>query len=93
MKSFKRIHVIVSGRVQGVFFRAETQKKATHLGLKGWVKNCPGGTVEIVTEGPKEQLETLVEWTYHGPEMASVTDVDVEWLDFKNEFRDFTIKN
>lgn len=92
MKSFKRIHVIVMGRVQGVFFRAKTQERAMTLGLKGWVKNCPEGTVEITAEGPEDELESLIEWAYHGPKMASVTDVDVEWLEFRNEFKDFEIR-
>ena len=92
MKQHKRIHVIVSGRVQGVFFRAKTQERALHLGLKGWVKNRPEGTVEIAAEGFEEGLESLIEWAHHGPKMASVTNVDAEWLEFKNEFRDFSIK-
>jgi acylphosphatase len=67
----------VSGRVQGVFFRAETQDRARSLGLDGWVRNAPDGTVEAVFEGDPERVESMVAWCRRGPRGAEVGDVDV----------------
>lgn len=76
-------HLIVRGRVQGVFFRATTQETAENLGLAGWVRNRPDGTVEIHVEGEKTQLEKLVAWCHKGPPSAKVHQVDVEWISAK----------
>jgi acylphosphatase len=62
-----------------VFFRAETRDRATSLGLAGWVRNNPDGTVEAVFEGDQERVESLVEWCRRGPPHAHVEDVDVSW--------------
>ena len=72
-----RARVRVSGRVQGVFFRAETQDRARSLGLDGWVRNAPDGTVEAVFEGDPERVESMVGWCRRGPRGAEVDDVDV----------------
>ncbi len=72
--------MVVHGRVQGVFFRASTQKKAEELGLAGWVKNRPDGTVEIHAEGQQETLEKLIEWCRQGPALASVSSIDLDWI-------------
>ena len=61
------VHMFVHGRVQGVFYRAKTQKVAEGLGLTGWVKNCRDGSVEIHAEGNKEKLEELIKWCRNGP--------------------------
>ncbi|NIQ02016.1 MAG: acylphosphatase [Nitrospinaceae bacterium] len=74
------VHMVVHGRVQGVFFRASTQKKAEELGLAGWVKNRPDGTVEIHAEGQQETLEKLIEWCRQGPALASVSSIDLDWI-------------
>jgi acylphosphatase len=68
----------VSGRVQGVWFRAHTERKARALGLVGWVRNAPDGTVHIVAEGPREALDALVEWAWKGSPHSEVAEVVAE---------------
>jgi len=80
-----RAHVVVHGRVQGVFFRAETRDRARSLGLAGWVRNNPDGTVEAVFEGDRERVESMVEWCRRGPRHAAVHDVDVTWEEPQDE--------
>jgi acylphosphatase len=75
----KRAHVRVSGRVQGVFFRAETSRRARSLGLSGWVQNLHDGSVEAVFEGRPEAVESMVAWCERGPSGAAVADVAVTW--------------
>ena len=87
-----RIHARVYGLVQGVFFRATTREVASRLGLKGFVRNLPDGSVEVVAEGEREKLEELIKFLKRGPPAARVERVDVEWEDFKNEFKDFEIR-
>lgn len=72
-----RRRVIVEGRVQGVFFRAECRGRARSLGLAGWVRNRADGTVEAVFEGTAAQVEAMIEWAGHGPPMAVVERVEV----------------
>jgi acylphosphatase len=74
------MRVIVKGRVQGVSYRWFTVEEAERLGLTGWVRNLPDGSVELEAEGPEPQLEALVTWCRRGPPAARVTDVDVEWI-------------
>jgi acylphosphatase len=81
--------VYVSGRVQGVFFRDETQDAAVRQGVTGWVRNLPDGRVEAVFEGEKDQVEKLVEFCRLGPRGARVTHVEVSVEDCTGEFRDF----
>lgn len=90
--SKKRAHVFVRGRVQGVFFRANTRKEARKKGLAGWVKNLPDGRVEAVIEGEKAKVEELVSWMREGPRMARVEEVEVTFEEAKNEFDGFRIK-
>lgn len=80
-----RARIVVRGRVQGVFFRAETQDRARSLGVAGWVRNAPDGAVEAVFEGERDRVESLVEWCRHGPSLAEVTGVDVRWEDPRGE--------
>jgi acylphosphatase len=75
----KRAKVIVRGSVQGVFFRAEARDRARSLGLAGWVRNVPDGTVEAVFEGEDERVKSMVEWCSRGPAGARVGKVDVDW--------------
>jgi len=70
-------HYTVTGSVQGVFFRAETQKKARELGVAGWVRNCTDGSVEVHAEGSPQQLKALETWLHTGPADAEVADVRV----------------
>jgi acylphosphatase len=74
-----RARVRVHGRVQGVFFRAETRNRARSLGLSGWVRNCPDGSLEAVFEGERERVQSMVDWCGRGPSGASVERVDVGW--------------
>ena len=67
-----RVRLKIEGRVQGVFFRAATLEQAGRLGLKGWVRNCPDGSVEVVAEGERKKIEELVSWCHHGPPGAHV---------------------
>jgi len=87
-----RAHVLVTGRVQGVFFRTETKHKADRYGVKGWVSNLPDGRVEAVFEGEEESVRALVEFCNRGPPGARVTSVDLTWEDFTGEFDGFKIK-
>lgn len=73
----RRVHVIVEGRVQGVWFRDTTREEALRLGVAGWVHNTPDGHVEAVFEGPPAAVAALLGWTRHGPEHAVVTHFQV----------------
>jgi acylphosphatase len=88
-----RLHLIVEGFVQGVGFRFFVQEMAVSLNLFGWVRNRWDGSVEIVAEGEKEQLEQLLTLVYRGPRNADVRGVAPQWLSATGEFKNFTIKN
>lgn len=75
----QRVHLKIHGRVQGVFFRANTQNEAEGLGLVGWVRNTADGGVEAVAEGERAPLEAFVAWCRKGPAHARVDRVDVSW--------------
>ena len=81
MSDTAAVHLFVHGRVQGVFYRAKTQKTAEGLGLAGWVRNCSDGSVEIHAEGSKAKLEELIEWCHRGPALAKVSNVDLSWVE------------
>ena len=87
----KQVNFFVRGRVQGVFFRASTQREAKRLGLTGWVKNRPDGGVEVCAEGEEEGLKELLNWAHKGPSAARVERVDVRWRGFAGDFFDFRI--
>lgn len=91
LEDIVRVHLIIEGRVQGVFFRAATVDRAKRLGVKGWVRNCLDGTVEVVAEGERKRLEDLIAWCRHGPPGAHVHDMRLQWEDFRGEFQDFQI--
>ncbi|MEF8774145.1 MAG: acylphosphatase [Halobacteriales archaeon] len=74
-----RAHVHVSGRVQGVYYRANTRDRARELGVDGWVRNLDDGRVEAVFEGPERAVEEMVEWCHTGSPAAAVAGVDVEY--------------
>lgn len=84
-----RVHLRIYGQVQGVFFRASTEAEARRLGLTGWVRNRPDGSVEALAEGPKAKLEELAAWCRHGPPRAQVDRVEVEWSAASGEFSGF----
>lgn len=71
----KTIHFHVTGRVQGVYFRASTQQEAERIGLTGWVRNCEDGSVELIASGDAPALQALKAWLVIGPEHAKVKEV------------------
>jgi acylphosphatase len=73
-----RYRVLISGRVQGVFFRDTCRRLALESGVAGWVRNLPDGRVEAVFEGPDEEVRRLVDWVHNGPRWAVVDDVAVQ---------------
>lgn len=85
-------HLIISGKVQGVFYRASCQEVAEKLDLTGFVKNLPTGEVEVLAHGKKEKLEKLVEWCKKGSPDARVTNVNVRWDTAIEEFCFFSIE-
>jgi len=76
--SCKRVHAIVHGRVQGVFFREYTKRKAQELGLEGWVKNLPDRSVETVFKGEADLVAVMIQWLYTGSPQSDVTEVDIQ---------------
>lgn len=87
----KRVHLIISGDVQGVGFRAWVRGQAKELNLMGWVKNREDGAVEIAAEGKKEDLEVLIKHCKKGPDVAWVEHVDVSWKKASYEFVSFEV--
>lgn len=87
-----RAHVIFSGRVQGVFFRANTERKAVELGVYGWVKNLPDRSVEAVFEGDRTRILNLIEWCSKHQPTAEVANTEVNWEQYKGEFNKFSVK-
>jgi len=92
MKEKVGAHILVSGIVQGVFFRANTAEKARELSLLGWVKNLPDGRVEAVFEGEKEKIEEIIDWLKSHPGMSKVEKVEVDWQEAKGDFENFEIR-
>ena len=88
----KRIHLVVRGRVQGVFFRASAQREARQLGLTGWVKNRKDGAVELLAEGEEDQVKDFLAWAQHGPSTARVDKVETRWRSYTGEHTDFRIQ-
>ena len=72
-----RVHLLISGHVQGVMFRQSAQAVAEELGVSGWVRNLPDQRVELVIEGPPEDVGEMVDWCRHGPPAARVQDVEM----------------
>jgi len=85
----ERVHLLVSGLVQGVFFRQSTVDEARRLGLAGWVRNLPDGRVEVLAEGERERLEGQVRFCRRGPPAARVEDLTIEWLPFRGDLGPF----
>lgn len=85
----ERLHAVIRGYVQGVGFRYFIQRTARQLGLQGWVRNNEDGSVELVAEGPRHQLEQLKRAAQEGPRMARVSQVDADWSAAKGDLEDF----
>jgi acylphosphatase len=86
-----RVHLIIEGRVQGVWFRDSTRNEALALGVSGWVRNRRDGTVEAVAEGPEAQVKKLVAWCHQGPPSARVSRVHETPEEWTGEFHSFDI--
>jgi acylphosphatase len=87
-----RAKLSIHGRVQGVFFRQSTREMAERLGLTGWARNCPDGSVLAVFEGEKQSVEAAITWCRQGPPAARVSNLEIEWYEFRNEFSEFSIR-
>ena len=85
-------HVIVKGRVQGVFFRDYTQKKALHYRLTGWVRNLPDGSVETLLCGEKEMVSAMLAWLKQGSPHSRIDSIIVDDIDINKEFTTFEIR-
>jgi len=88
-----RVHLRITGRVQGVGFRYSALAEARRLGLRGWVRNTHDGAVELLAEGDKQPLSQLVAWCHAGPPGARVDHVEPEWRAATEEFNDFRIRH
>ena len=89
--SNKSFHARVKGVVQGVAFRYHTRDVALDLGISGWVRNLPGGDVELRAEGEESALKRLASWLEDGPPLARVTSVDLSWREPSGEHATFRI--
>jgi acylphosphatase len=87
-----RLRMIVSGRLQGVFFRGAAATQARALGITGYARNLADGTVEINAEGRRDALELMAAWAHHGPSPARVEGVRIEWGKMQREFTEFKVK-
>ncbi len=87
-----RAHLLIRGRVQGVWYRGSMENEAERLGVAGWVRNRPDGAVEAEVEGEREAVEALIAWARHGPPAARVTDVEVRWTEPRGERGRFVVR-
>ena len=87
----RRLHLVIHGRVQGVFFRASARDEAVQHGLTGWVRNLPDGSVECVAEGAEPALQSFAAWCREGPPSARVDRVDERWGDASGELEGFRV--
>jgi len=92
MADLASVHIIVHGIVQGVYFRDFTCRHTDELGVIGYVRNLPNGTVEAVAEGERKQLEKLIERIKVGPPGARVTRIDTKWSEYSGKYSDFTLR-
>lgn len=91
LANYTRVHIFVSGKVQGVYFRQNTSLKAQELGIVGWVRNLSDGRVESVMEGLEVDIDKMISWCKSGPKDALVTDVKIMNEEYKKEFSTFDI--
>ncbi|MBK6846947.1 MAG: acylphosphatase [Proteobacteria bacterium] len=89
----KQLRARIVGRVQGVYFRASTRNEARRLGLRGWVRNCADGAVELLAEGPEQALGLLLAWCRHGPPAAQVEAVEAQWAAATGEDAGFEVRH
>ncbi len=86
------VRLIISGRVQGVFFRAYTKEVADSLGLKGFVRNLKDGSVEVIAVGDEDRIKKFIAWCKKGPRNAKVEDVKIKYTEIKEDFKEFEIR-
>jgi acylphosphatase len=89
----KRLHLRITGQVQGVFFRVHAQEEAQRLGLNGWVRNRADGSVEAVAEGPEDALRQLAAWCQRGSPGSMVEEVEEDWGEATGEHAGFMIRH
>jgi acylphosphatase len=87
----KQLHLIIQGKVQGVFFRDSTREMAKQLNLTGWVRNNSDGTVEAVFQGEEDNLKRMLEYSNQGPNSAQVKKIKIEWEEISEKCKDFKI--
>lgn len=92
MDELIRLHLNISGSVQGVFYRVSAKDEADKLMLKGWVKNNDEGQVEIEVQGGEKNVQEFIDWCKKGPDGAEVQDVEITKLEGFEDFRNFSIK-
>lgn len=88
----KQLHLIIWGKVQGVYYRASCLEMAVNLNLKGWVRNLPDGNVEVLAEGKEENLNKLIDWCKKGPPHSRVDNLEISWNEIENCFNDFCVR-
>ena len=93
MKDASEARVVVSGRVQGVWYRASTRDVAVGFGVRGFVRNLPDSRVEAVLQGERAAVEKTIAFMREGPPGAQVTDVSVEWRDPSENFEGFHVRH
>ena len=87
-----RAAVRITGRVQGVWFRQSTKNIADKYNVNGWVRNNPDRSVEAVLEGPRDSVQSVIDWCQYGPDLARVDDLQVDWQQATGEFPDFKVR-
>jgi len=92
MEETAQIHLQIRGRVQGVFYRGSARQEAVRLGLTGWVRNCPDGSVELLAQGPRPLCEELLRYCHEGPRGARVDEIEVSWGEPSAEYAVFDIR-
>ena len=92
MSDALQFRAVVRGRVQGVYYRASTVEEAQALGLRGYARNCPDGSVEVVARGPRPRLDQLIDYLHRGPSLARVTAVEIDWSDQSEAPHPFSIR-
>ncbi len=91
MNNQRHVHLIITGRVQGVWFRASTQETADNLGIKGWVRNLPDLSVEVDAIGETDVIEQFIQWCYKGPPGARIKNIEIKELEPVDDFQNFKI--
>lgn len=88
----QRAHLNITGKVQGVGFRANTRREARKLSLTGWVRNLSDGSVEVVAEGEKKDIDGLISWAKQGPRLANVKNVEIDREEYRGKFDVFSVR-